>query len=180
MKLNKPENIIVHHTATARDSTTFDAVNRYHKKKWNFKSALGYYIGYQYFISGRGNITQGRLNTEGGAHTKQKGMNFKSVGICLAGNFDNEQPTKIQVEQLTKLMFQLHTVYGIAPENVYPHRAFAPKSCYGSSLPDTWAESLLARRIAREKAEDDENTRPERARKLIALLQEAGEIARTL
>jgi len=95
---NRPENIIVHHSGSPRDTTTFKGVNAYHRRRWNFRSALGFYIGYHLFIEADGSVHKGRLFDEAGAHTKDSGMNFKSIGVCLAGNFNNELPTHPQAE----------------------------------------------------------------------------------
>jgi len=84
----KPESIkylIVHHTATARDTTTFDAVKKYHiSKGWGD-------IGYHYFITADGKIWPGRAENIVGAHASSSDMNFKSLGICLTGNFMDEK-----------------------------------------------------------------------------------------
>ncbi len=132
----------MHHTATARDKTTFVAVDRYHRDKWWFKSSLGFYIGYQYFIDAAGIVTQGRVDADVGAHTI--GYNDKSLGICLAGNFDVEYPSSVQVVALTRLLKNKSSQYGIPPEKIMPHRAFANKNCYGKNLADDWARHLIA------------------------------------
>jgi len=80
-----PKYIIIHHTATSRDKTTFSSINNGHRKRWNWKSSLGYYIGYQYLITADGTIKQGRADNEDGAHCR--GWNDKSIGIALTGNF---------------------------------------------------------------------------------------------
>src|SRR3990167_2600728 len=64
--LNDPRYIIIHHGA---GPLNFEQVNEYHKNKWGFRSSLGYYIGYQYFISYSGRVYQGRADNEEGAHT---------------------------------------------------------------------------------------------------------------
>jgi len=142
MAKNKPQWIIVHHTATARDTTTFYAVNRNHKKRWNFRSSLGHYIGYHYFIDTDGKITQGRADQDVGAHTKQKSMNWKSIGICLAGNFDNEAPSPMQIASLRSLLLELTDTYKIPPDRIVPHRYFKPTSCYGRKIESGWAQML--------------------------------------
>ena len=155
MAKNNPQWIVVHHSATERDRTTFAAVNEYHRKKWNFRSKLGFYLGYHYFIETDGKITHARDNLERGAHTKTADdMNGKSIGVCLAGNFDLEMPSAEQTAQLAELLFQLSQHYGIPPERVRPHRSFQPKSCYGNNLPGTWAEELLRNRMASAVNED--------------------------
>ena len=61
--MNTPQWVIVHHTGpTAYDPKadtshhTFEDVNEYHRQKWDFKSSLGYYIGYHYFIEKDGTV----------------------------------------------------------------------------------------------------------------------------
>lgn len=140
--------IIIHHTGgTDADplfdtsNQTFEVVNEYHKQKWSFRSNLGYYLGYQYFIDKQGKVTQAREDNETGAHTI--GQNNNSIGICLAGNFDVTLPTPEQIEALKGLVESLKTKYGIGLENIVPHRHFANKTCYGRLLSDDWIVKLL-------------------------------------
>jgi len=145
---NDPKFLIIHHTGgTDSDPLadtshhTFDIVNNWHKKLWNFKSALGYYIAYHYFIDKQGKVTQGRADTDEGAHTI--GKNLSSLGICLAGNFDVTKPTTEQVTALKALLKAKMSQYSISLANVVPHRKFAQKSCYGNLLTDAWVQDLL-------------------------------------
>lgn len=146
--MSKPTKLIIHHCGGTdldpladTSNQSFEIVNEYHREKWNFKSTLGYYLGYQYFIDKYGKVTQARLDTETGAHTI--GQNDGSIGIVLAGNFDLTFPTKEQVDALRTLLVQKTAQYGIPPENILPHRHFAVKTCYGRNLPDSWARDLL-------------------------------------
>lgn len=145
---NKPTFLIVHHTGGTdanplADTShhTFDMVNDYHRQLWGFKSSLGYYIGYHFFIDKKGVITQGRADMDEGAHTI--GYNKQSIGICLAGNFDATLPTKAQIDALRGLLIQLMNKHGIAAANIVPHRKFAKKTCYGTKLTDSWARDLV-------------------------------------
>lgn len=146
--MNKPQYLIVHHTggtdADPRADTSnqkFEVVDDWHRQKWNFKSSLGHYIGYQYFIDKTGKVTQGRADTEEGAHTI--GKNNSSIGICLAGNFDVTKPTQAQIDALKALLKEKMAQFNIPLANVVPHRTFAVKTCYGSLLSDSWARDLL-------------------------------------
>lgn len=148
MSLNKPEYLIIHHTGGSdanplQDSSnfTFDQCNDLHKERFNFKSSLGYYVGYHYFIDKKGRVTQGRADTDEGAHTI--GYNLKSLGICLAGNFDATLPTPAQIDSLRSLLKAKIAEYNISVLNVSPHRRFALKTCYGNLLRDDWASSLV-------------------------------------
>ncbi len=131
--MNIPQNIIVHHTLVSRkkNPTQFDAVDRYHKGKgWGM-------IGYHYLIEADGTVKKGREENVSGAHTSQKMMNYRSIGICLTGNFDIEEPTLKQCKALHSLIVQLQGKYSIPEKNVFPHRHFATyKSCWGSLLPN--------------------------------------------
>lgn len=136
---------IIHHTGGTNANPladtshhTFKIVDDYHRKKWNFKSTLGHYIGYHYFIEKDGSLFQGRQHDELGAHTF--GFN-DHIGICLAGNFDFTKPTAEQTVALRKLLNKLYRDGEINAAK--PHRIYAAKSCYGKRLPNDWAENLI-------------------------------------
>jgi N-acetyl-anhydromuramyl-L-alanine amidase AmpD len=146
--MNTPEYLIVHHTGgTDADPLadtshhTFAIVNEWHVAKGWGK------IGYHYFIDKEGILTQGRLDDEEGAHTI--GYNQKSLGICLAGNFDLTMPTQAQIDTLTKLLNDKVKQYGIPVEKVVPHRFASPKTCYGKLLSDDFARKLITVKSAK-------------------------------
>ena len=121
-----------------------EQVNKYHKDKWNFKSSLGFYGGYNFFIDKEGIITQFRAIGEETA--AQKGHNSDSVSYCLAGNFNIkgvngiEQPNRKQIESLA---FLLEQEPHIQQSSIVPHWVLQPTECYGASLSADWARSLL-------------------------------------
>lgn len=150
--MNVPTKLIVHHTGGSdlnplQDSSnfTFEQCDELHKNNPNVNlghpSSLGYYIGYHYFIDKTGKTTQGRADTDEGAHTI--GQNLSSIGICLAGNFDFSLPTDAQINSLKALLLKKMTEHAILRDNIYPHRHFANKTCYGTKLPDDWARNLI-------------------------------------
>lgn len=163
LKPNKPEYLVVHHTGGTdldpladTSNQKFADVNAWHKQNPNTNlgepSSLGFYIGYHYFIDKSGKVTQGRSDNDEGAHTVK--YNTKSLGICLAGNFDLTLPTQAQVDALTSLLKQKMAAYNIPVEKILPHRHFANKTCYGKKLSDTWAQSLVKQQpVANKKAE---------------------------
>lgn len=116
--VNNPEYIIIHHSATAQgDAETF---RKNHKAKgWRD-------IGYHYVIgngtySGDGEVETGRTEAEDGAHCSVDGMNRKSIGICLVGNFDIDKPTPAQMEALEKLCRVIMKRHDIPPSKVLGH-----------------------------------------------------------
>jgi len=137
---NKPTQIIVHHDGVSRDGPSFGIINEYHRTRGFPISSLGYYVGYHFLIERDGQLKAARLLTDEGAHTK--GQNFNSIGICLAGNFDVEMPTVEQKWRLGELISVLLLAFPIADTDIYPHRHYAEKSCYGDKLSDTWARRV--------------------------------------
>ena len=129
----KPQYLIIHHTATSRDRTTFEAVKKNHiAKGWGN-------IGYHFFINGKGNLygfPQARGQDQVGAHCRADGMNYKSLGIALTGNFNIEDPTKEQLDILNKLVQQLKQYWTIPKENVLGHKEVAGSqtACPGKNL----------------------------------------------
>ncbi len=146
MAKNKPQFLVIHHSLTKKSPSpkTWEAVNRYHKTKFNFPSSLGLYIGYHYWIEDSGRIIQARLDTDVGAHCKEQSMNFKSLGICLEGNFDIEIPNPVQIYALRDLMKKLCATYKIPKENIMFHRDYATyKSCPGLKMKRDFIRKLI-------------------------------------
>lgn len=144
--LNSPKLIIVHHSVTPRDydkNKTQTSINNNHKARFNYKSSMGWYIGYHYMIFGDGEIRQYRKDTEDGAHTI--GHNNDSIAICMVGSFDKgqEAPSEAQKTGLRWFLREKSNVFGIGINKIYPHRSFAQKTCYGSGLSDDWARNLI-------------------------------------
>lgn len=131
---NFPEAIIVHHSG-ANPLQTVESIENYHL-------GLGWDgVGYHYLITYSGEVHKGRPEHINGAHTAQQSMNFKSVGICLLGNFNLEMPSEAQIDALTLLLKDLNGRYPI--KEIVPHRRYANKDCFGKKLPDDWASKLL-------------------------------------
>lgn len=147
--LNTPQYLIVHHSGGTdanplQDSSNYTVAqcNQDHKVRFDFKSSLGFYVGYQYFIDKDGIVTQCRADNEEGAHTIN--YNTKSIGICLAGNFDATLPTEKQIVSLTALLRQKIATWSIPVDKIVPHRTFTSKTCYGNKLANNWAQTLVA------------------------------------
>lgn len=139
--LNVPNKVIVHHSADSAKIDQLEKIDNWHKLREFPQSRLGYFVGYHYLINRWGKVTQTREDDEEGAHTK--GQNFSSIGICLEGNFSSHFPTSEQKEALGNLLVKLCDKYNLAAQDIYPHRKFAVKDCYGELLPDTWASIVF-------------------------------------
>ncbi len=135
---NVPDKIIVHHSADSSPYTQLSKINQYHKGRGFPESRKGYFVGYHYLIEHDGKITQTKDHDEEGAHTK--GQNFRSIGICLAGEFDLDLPTAEQRRSLSTLLRKVCATCGISQSDVYPHRRFGETHCYGMRLTSDWAQ----------------------------------------
>jgi len=139
----KIEVLMIHHSGISYDKNPnqFEANNRYHKK-WNFKSSLGFYLGYNYEISKDGITRQARRDGERTAACYQQGMNNgKAIHICLDGNFSIEYPTREQEIALTKLLKELQLKYPEA--KIIHHRDIKTTSCPGNLLSKEWHKNLI-------------------------------------
>ena len=123
-----PTAIVIHHEGA---SNGLEAVDRYHKTRWpNFKSSLGYWIGYTHYISLDGTITQTRAEDEEGAHCLG-GWNRKSVGICLRGHLGLQRPTEAQIKALRGLTEQVRIRWKIPLNRIYTHKELWITACPG-------------------------------------------------
>lgn len=118
-KANYPEYIIVHHSATPRDSTHFQTIKNNH-------IGIGWGdIGYHHWIAGAldgdGLHIPGRPENKIGAHDNDDKMNYRSIGICVCGNFQTETPSAAQLAALQTLLDQIRADKGIPKEKVIGH-----------------------------------------------------------
>lgn len=133
IKIMKPEYLIIHHTATSRDTTTFEAVKKNHiAKGWGN-------IGYHFFIISDGSLygyPEARGQDQVGAHCRADGMNFKSIGICLTGNFETEMPSDEQILTLRNLIKDLQKAWDIPMANILSHKEVTGSKtlCPGKNL----------------------------------------------
>jgi len=136
---------MIHHTAVSYDKLAdqFIANNNYHKAQWNFKSSLGYYLGYNYEIAKNGKVYKAREEGEQTAAAYQSDMNNgQCVHIALDGNFDIEKPAPAQIYALRDLMRDIVKRHDIKKQNIVFHRDYANKSCPGGNIEIGFIQSL--------------------------------------
>lgn len=116
--------VIIHHSATTSGSA--EAYARYHVESNGWPG-----IGYHYVISKEGKIEQTQFLKTVSYHTS--GQNTRSVGICLTGNYDTQQPPSVQLESCIKLIRYLEGKLGkrLAIEG---HNEHSSKSCPGGNI----------------------------------------------
>ncbi|MEK7578683.1 MAG: peptidoglycan recognition family protein [Patescibacteria group bacterium] len=138
---NKPNRIIWHHSADPSTGHQADKINQDHKKKWNYKSILGYYGGYHILIETDGTIFRYRADNEIGAH--DMGENINSLGVALAGNFNLTHPTREQEISFVKVIRDWISKYNITMERVDPHRMDDATDCPGKLLLNSWPAETI-------------------------------------
>lgn len=118
--------IILHHSASGRDTTTIKDIERWHlEKKYNG-------IGYHLVIEGGGLLRTGRPYEKIGAHAQ--GFNTGSIGICLTGNFEEEEPDEEQIKQLVQVLATLCKRHGLPVSAIVGHRDVNKTACPGKNL----------------------------------------------
>lgn len=130
-----PKFIIIHHEG---GNAGFQGVNEWHRQRWGFKSSLGYYCGYQWYLDKNRKWWHARRDTEEGAHCP--GHNKDSTGICVMGNYRREVFRKDSDlwDELTKKVDELRAKYNIPKINV-----LGDKEGRIPSRPTSCPESLM-------------------------------------
>ena len=117
----KPEYIVIHHSLTPDGSTKdWDAIRRYHIET-NGWTDIGYHYGIER-VNGVLTTQMGRPVFMNGAHCKEAGMNSKSIGICVVGNFDVVPPDLETMNYLRDFCYAIMANYPIPAQNVIGHR----------------------------------------------------------
>lgn len=165
----KIEFLCIHHSGISNqvNSNQLKAINKYHKSLWDFKSSLGYYIGYHYFINKKGKVTQARADNEAGAHCYHQGMNYKSLGICLQGNFDIEKPEPKQIFALRDLLRKLVRLHRLNKNKIVFHNQYSTTACPGANLDLNFVRSLASKNVI----PDIENEKPNIKIEILKLLE---------
>lgn len=130
---------IVHHDAELVGGT-YDAIDRYkHEANYHIGKDWGH-LSYTFKIDRSGHVYQCLPLEECGAQAGNYFYFRNSLGICLDGSFDKQQPSAEQVDALRKLLY--HLAYE-APEmplltrkNMYVHNEvrFLPTFCPGPTI----------------------------------------------
>jgi N-acetylmuramoyl-L-alanine amidase len=123
--LKKVERIVIHHTQ-GYDWNAED-VHEMHINQFGWNG-----IGYNYFIEKDGTIQTGR-GLHIGAHAR--GYNDESIGICLAGNYDDEDLAPIMEQSLYAICIHFMNMFDLTSDDVYGHRECqSPKTCPGLNI----------------------------------------------
>lgn len=128
--------IVVHHSATSMLDwhKAAESINRSHKQRGFPRSVTGYYIGYHALIDPDGYILTTKKDDEVGAHAGVGDWNMKSLGVCLVGNFDEQEPTVKQLHSLAAYIDKKTKAFNIPRSNIHYHGQIKQTACCGSKL----------------------------------------------
>ncbi|MCG3149719.1 MAG: hypothetical protein PCFJNLEI_03184 [Verrucomicrobiae bacterium] len=133
--------IIIHHSATRTgNAEEFDAGHRAR----GMINGLAYHFVINNGTADRpdGHIEVGDrwVNQMHGGHCRQGHINDRGIGICLVGNFTDDQPTAKQLDALVLLIRGLQHQFKIPADNVLGHGEVIGEfsECPGKEFP--WDE----------------------------------------
>ena len=106
-----------------------------------------HHVGYHYVVHKDGLIERGRPVDMIGSHAQ--GSNAFSVGICMVGDFNQEDPSAEQIEAVSQLVAVLGDKYGIVLDTngVKPHREVCETECPGANMTDEVIQNIRGKAI---------------------------------
>ena len=130
-----PMKMTVHHSAGSPSHTDANVLSQIGGwEKDHMKRGFGR-MGYHWVINGLGSVVEGTGTQLVGSHTRAN--NAGNVGICLAGNFDKQEPTDKMLASLVGLMAYVGARYDMdtrSPDFVRGHEHYVEKSCPGDHV----------------------------------------------
>src|SRR3990172_6501210 len=156
--MDRPEYIVIHDSLTPdRLLPDWEAIKRYHVKEKGYQD-ISYHWGIE-DVNGVTVLQVGRPTTMQGAHCKEYGMNRRSFGICVVGNFDLAPPPLRTLHYLRDFVWALMVNHGIPVQKVIGHREAGLmagfdwrkgqyKSCPGKLFPLSGLRNLLTGRAS--------------------------------
>jgi N-acetyl-anhydromuramyl-L-alanine amidase AmpD len=139
---NRWKYIVIHHSAgSSGDLPFFKRVHRQRQANDPIDA-----VPYHYIIGNGHGLAAGEIVSDWrqsyniwGAHvsTNNHDYNFRGIGICLVGNFENNKVPAIQYHSLLRLTKSLMSKYNISHHNVTGHGMIKGEStkCPGKHFP---------------------------------------------
>ncbi|OGD09648.1 hypothetical protein A2397_03435 [Candidatus Amesbacteria bacterium RIFOXYB1_FULL_44_23] len=102
------------------------------------------FYAYHYLVNCDGEVVRLLHDTHIGWHAGNWNVNKRSVGIALAGNFDDCPPPQSQLDAVIDLIRNQYP--NIEPQRVYGHyQVNFSKTCPGITYANLWKKTLLER-----------------------------------
>jgi N-acetylmuramoyl-L-alanine amidase len=123
--------IVLHHSASPRETTTLAMVRKWHMDRGFLD------VGYHYVIEGKGELRYGRpIDCIPAA---QKGANTGTIAVCVVGDNtrDGEGWTEAQKLSVASIVAMLRHVLG-RPLELVGHRDVAASECPGVEVSEVF------------------------------------------
>ena len=123
--------VVLHHswsptTTEYRGLATWQAIDRYHREVRGWKGGIGYHVGVG--PSNPPTIWALRHYGRSGAHVLNR--NRHTIGVCLIGNYDAEDPTPF-LPLTAEVVRAICDRFNLGAGAIRFHREFADKTCPG-------------------------------------------------
>jgi hypothetical protein len=129
---NKPEFVIVHHSATAdTDERQYDPIRWWHMRRRGWRD-IGYHRVYE-LARGEWLALAGRPLNMTGAHCP--GYNARSIGVCFVGNYSDGIIDSELLHVGARDIAGICETLGIPIENILPHKSVRHTECPGAYFP---------------------------------------------
>lgn len=134
--------IVIHHSAGNYGDISF--LSKVHRERQAYDPVDA--IPYHYVIGNGNGLGMGEIASDWrqaydiwGAHVsaRNRDRNFRGIGICLIGNFENEKVPTQQYQSLVALTRKLMKQYDIPPGNINGHGLIHREAtkCPGKNFP---------------------------------------------
>jgi hypothetical protein len=131
MSTHTVERLTIHHAGT-QSGTTGPAQFR-GWQAWHMDGQGWGDIAYHLLVGIDGTVYQGRDP----AYEGDTGTTYDTTGhflVVVEGNFDHEEPTRAQIESLSRVLAGVSQQYGVPPSGISGHRDHAATTCPGTHL----------------------------------------------
>ncbi|MDP3541352.1 MAG: peptidoglycan recognition family protein [Elusimicrobiota bacterium] len=130
-----PMRLTVHHSAGSPSHTDMNLLGQI--GGWEKDHVGGGYgrMGYHWVINNLGTVVEGTGTELVGSHTRQN--NTGNVGVCLAGNFDRQEPTDKMLASLVGVLAYVGARYNMdtgSEDFVRGHEHYVRKACPGNHV----------------------------------------------
>lgn len=138
--------LAIHHTAVKQNGNQLNAVNLYHQQKWNMKSSVGWFVGYNDFIDTNGTSTHCRDYYEETmavvGHNCDIDATCDTISVCLAGDFNQELPNDKQIIILKDYIAKIQADYpGI--EITFHRTLQVDRTCPGELFTQQYLDNVI-------------------------------------
>lgn len=125
------QEIVLHHswsptTQQYRGLATWEAIRNYHMTERGWSD-----IGYHFGVGPDGSLWELRDYRKSGAHVLNR--NQHTIGICMIGNFDSEDPTR-SLAAAAHIVRVLLKRFGLTTSAIRFHSEFQDKTCPGTRV----------------------------------------------